>query len=190
MEEKRKTSTGKFLSLILRHKPAEYGLMLEANGWVSVTDVLGACAEDGHALTLEELKEIVDTSEKTRFSFDESGDRIRANQGHSTDVKMEFEIGEPPVILYHGTAECNVATILSEGLKKMNRHDVHLSSDTETARKVGIRYGKPVIFEIDTSAMRRAGYEFRVSENGVWLVDEVPPTFLTLRSVEGSIVEG
>jgi putative RNA 2'-phosphotransferase len=181
MEEKRKTSTSKFLSLILRHQPEQYGLKLEPNGWTQVDDVIKSCSAHGHPLTLEELREIVDTNEKKRFSFDESGLRIRANQGHSTTVDIEFQIQEPPAILFHGTAERNVAAILAEGLKKMSRHHVHLSADTETARKVGIRYDKPVIFEIDATAMRNDGHEFRVSENGVWLVESVPPAFLKLR---------
>lgn len=181
MEEKRKTSVSKFLSLILRHQPAEYGLVLEANGWAPVDDVLSACTKHGHAVTLGELENIVETSEKKRFSFDESARRIRANQGHSTEVAIEFRMMEPPAVLFHGTAERNVATILSEGLKKMARHHVHLSSDIETARKVGARYGKPVIFEVDTIGMRKEGYEFRVSENGVWLVDVVPSRFLRIQ---------
>ena len=96
-------------------------------------------------------------------------------------MTIEFRMMEPPAVLFHGTAERNVATILSEGLKKMARHHVHLSSDIETARKVGARYGKPVIFEVDTIGMRKEGYEFRVSENGVWLVDVVPSRFLRIQ---------
>jgi len=62
----------------------------------------------------------------------------------------------------------------------MKRHHVHLSADTETALKVGARYGNPVIFEVDTTAMLAENYEFFISANGVWLTGEVPSKFLKL----------
>jgi putative RNA 2'-phosphotransferase len=36
-----------------------------------------------------------------------------------------------------------------------------------------------VVLEVDAEAMRRAGHVFYRSENGVYLVDEVPPRFLS-----------
>jgi putative RNA 2'-phosphotransferase len=60
----------------------------------------------------------------------------------------------------------------------MTRHDVHLSPDKETATRVAIRRGKPVILVIETYPMLRDGYQFRVSDNGVWLTPEVPPQYI------------
>jgi putative RNA 2'-phosphotransferase len=60
----------------------------------------------------------------------------------------------------------------------MSRHHVHLSADVGTARRVGARHGRPVVFEVDAVAMRTAGHTFYCSSNGVWLVDAVPPEFL------------
>lgn len=178
MDEKRKTKISKFLSLVLRHKPEEIGLTLEKNGWVKVAYLQKACADYGKPFTLAELREVVETNDKKRFAFDKTGARIRANQGHSVSVEIEFEKRTPPEILYHGTAERNLGEIYANGLKKMQRHHVHLSVSIETARKVGMRYGKPVIFAIKTSAMLAEDYEFFVSANDVWLVDEVPAKFL------------
>jgi putative RNA 2'-phosphotransferase len=178
MDEKRKTKISKFLSLVLRHKPEEIGLTLEDGGWARVEKLIKACADHGKKFTLAELRETVETNEKKRFSFDATGEKIRANQGHSVAVEIEFEEREPPAVLYHGTAEKNLGVIFAEGLKKMARHHVHLSADTETARKVGIRYGKPVILRVDTAKMRAAGVKFYVSANGVWLTDAVPAEFL------------
>lgn len=181
MDEKRKKKISKFLSLILRHQPEVVGLSLEENGWISVKKLIQACADYGKPFTLTELKSVVETNDKKRFSFDETGKKIRANQGHSLEVEIEFEKQTPPEILYHGTAEKNVGVIYAEGLKKMSRHHVHLSAETETATKVGMRYGKPVIFQIDTVAMIKEGFEFFVSANGVWLVESVPPQLLKLK---------
>lgn len=180
MDEKRKKKISKFLSLVLRHAPEAVGLSLDENGWVKVEDLRKACTAHGKTFTVAELEEIVATNDKKRFSFDETKTKIRANQGHSLDVEIEFEKKTPPEILYHGTAEKNVGVIFANGLRKMKRHHVHLSADTETARKVGARYGNPVIFEVDTTAMLAENYEFFISANGVWLTDEVPSKFLKL----------
>ncbi|HEY8560233.1 MAG TPA: RNA 2'-phosphotransferase [Pyrinomonadaceae bacterium] len=178
MDEKRRTKISKFLSLVLRHKPEEIGLTLEENGWVPVEKLIEACADRGRKFSLAELREVVETNEKKRFSFDETGEKIRANQGHSVEVEIEFEEKAPPAALYHGTAEKNLGIIFAEGLQKMARHHVHLSADTETARAVGARYGVPVILEIDAARMLDEGFKFYVSANGVWLTDAVPSEFL------------
>jgi putative RNA 2'-phosphotransferase len=180
MDEKRRTKISKFLSLVLRHKPEEIGLTLEDGGWVRVEKLIKACADYGKSFTLAELREVVETNDKKRFSFDADGARIRANQGHSVEVEIGFEESVPPAALYHGTAEKNLGVIFAEGLKKMARHHVHLSADTETARKVGARYGKPVILRVDTAKMLGTGSKFYVSANGVWLTDSVPAEFLEI----------
>jgi putative RNA 2'-phosphotransferase len=178
MDEKRKKKISKFLSLILRHQPEVVGLSLDENGWAEVEKLIKACTAHGESFTRSELDEVVETNDKKRFAFDETGRKIRASQGHSIEVEIEFEKKTPPAILYHGTAEKNVGVIFAEGLKKMSRHHVHLSGDIETAKNVGIRYGKPVLFKIDTVAMQAENFEFFVSANGVWLVESVPPKFL------------
>lgn len=66
----------------------------------------------------------------------------------------------------------------------MSRHHVHLSKDVETARKVGMRHGRPVIFAIAATNMHQAGFMFYCSDNGVWLVDEVPPQYLEVMSIQ------
>jgi putative RNA 2'-phosphotransferase len=155
-------------------------LTLGAGGWVPVDQLLDACARDGFPITREELLHVVATNDKQRFALDETGTLIRANQGHSAEVDLELEPVEPPALLYHGTAADTVPAIQSGGLKKMSRHHVHLSADVATARKVGVRHGSPMVFVVDAAAMRRDGHLFYRSANGVWLVDSVPPQYLTL----------
>ena len=180
MNEKQKTKISKFLSLVLRHKPDVIGLDLDENGWANVEELLAKSAKNSNSFTREELEEVVETNDKKRFSFDESKTKIRANQGHSLKVELEFEEKIPPKFLYHGTAERNIEAIKKTGLQKMKRHHVHLSADIETARNVGTRYGKPVIFQVDTENMLAENFKFFVSANSVWLVDEVPPRFLEI----------
>lgn len=174
----RMVTVSKFLSKHLRHAPEALGLTLQPGGWVSVDALLIASEQVGFAITYDELIECVETSDKKRFSFDDTGDLIRANQGHSVDVDLQLAESQPPEILYHGTVEHFLASIMAEGLKKGKRHHVHLSKDTETARKVGARRGKPIILQVDAGKMHGQGFKFFLSVNGVWLTDSVPPTFL------------
>ena len=178
MNEKQLVKISKYLSKHLRHQPDRLGLTLENGGWVKVDELLKACAENNFPIAFDELKEVVERNDKQRFSFDESGEKIRANQGHSVEVDLQLKKQTPPARLFHGTAEQNISMIRRHGLLKMARHHVHLSADTETARRVGARHGKPVIFAVDARAMLEKGFEFFVSENGVWLIASVPPKFL------------
>ena len=178
MDRKRTTTVSKFFSKHLRHDPAALGLTLQTGGWVLIDDLLAASANVGLPITRTELDEVVRTCDKQRFAIDETGTRIRANQGHSVEVNLELTPATPPAVLYHGSAEPNHESILRDGLQKMRRHHVHLSRDTATARKVGARHGVPVLFAVDTEAMARDGFSFYVSSNGVWLVDAVPRQYL------------
>jgi putative RNA 2'-phosphotransferase len=173
----RLVAVSKFLAKHLRHAPQELGLTLQPGGWVSVDQLLAASERAGFAISYDELIECVETNDKRRFSFDDTGDRIRANQGHTIEV-VQLEAQDPPAVLYHGTVERFLASILAEGLKKGKRHHVHLSREVETARKVGARRGKPIILRVDAGAMHLEGFQFLVSANGVWLTDAVPARFL------------
>lgn len=183
MDKTRQIKISKYLSKHLRHAPERLGLTLAIGGWVNVDDLLSACAAYQFPITLAELEEAVATSDKQRFSFNETGTCIRANQGHSIDVDLELQPQIPPDVLYHGTGEQSVPAILQSGLLKMSRHHVHLSKDVETARKVGMRHGRPVILAIAAFDMHQIGFTFYYSDNGVWLVDEVPPQYLEVTSI-------
>ena len=174
------TKLSKFLSLVLRHKPERIGIELEENGWVDVETLLQQMNTAGKAIDLEMLNTIVENDSKGRYSFNTERTKIRANQGHSIDIDLGYAPVAPPPILYHGTASRFVDSILQTGLKKQNRHHVHLSAEQKTAIIVGKRHGKPVIFEVLAEAMHKAGFEFFVSENGVWLTDHVPVQYLRL----------
>ena len=178
MNRERLVRVSKYLSRHLRHEPQALGLELAPGGWVGVEELLEACARGGFAVSREELEEVVARNDKRRFSFDETGARIRANQGHSVEVDLQLEPRTPPAVLYHGTGEGSVEAILSGGLRRMSRHHVHLSADVETARRVGARHGRPSVFEVDAARMAADGHAFYVSANGVWLVESVPAEYL------------
>ncbi|MFF8962079.1 RNA 2'-phosphotransferase [Streptomyces globisporus] len=179
MDERRTVKVSKYLSKHLRHQPERIGITLDENGWVGVETLLSAAALHGFAISRAELDHVVTANDKRRFAVD--GDRIRANQGHTVAVDLDLPPAEPPGYLYHGTVARVMDVIRAEGLRPMTRHHVHLSPDRETATRVGARRGRPLVLTVDAGAMHRAGHVFRVSANGVWLADAVPPEFLRLR---------
>ena len=171
--------TSKFISLILRHKPETVGISLDEHGWADVQALIeGVNASGNHHLDADLLEEIVRTDEKQRYSFNNDHTLIRANQGHSIPVDVELEEKTPPAVLYHGTGEKYVSSIDQEGLISKSRLYVHLSSDVETAKKVGSRHGRPVIYIVDCVGMATDGYKFYLSANNVWLTKEVPAKYL------------
>jgi len=171
--------TSKFISLVLRHQPDLIGLTLDDAGWVYVDVLLDGMARHGHRITRADLERVVATSDKRRFALSEDGRRIRASQGHSVAVELGYEPATPPDRLYHGTGHRNVAAILRDGLKRMQRHHVHLSADPHTARTVGTRHGRPVVLIVDAARMSAEGHTFFRSANGVWLTQFVPPDYLS-----------
>jgi len=177
--DKQTTSASRFISLILRHKPETIGITLDEHGWADVQVLIdGINRSSGHTLDMELLEEIVRTDEKQRYSFNEDHTLIRANQGHSIPVDVELEEKIPPDTLWHGTGEKYVSSIDVQGLIPKSRLYVHLSSDIDTARTVGSRHGKPVIYAIDCRAMVKDGYRFFLSANHVWLTKEVPVRYM------------
>jgi len=169
--------TGKFVALILRHKPETIGITLDEHGWANVDELIEGIAKT-RTFDMEMLEEIVATDNKQRFSFNEDHTMIRANQGHSIPVDVELKKLSPPEVLYHGSAIKYEEAIDDIGLIPKSRLYVHLSKDYDTAVKVGSRHGKPVIYKVYTGNMDRDGYEFFLSENGVWLTKSVPTKYL------------
>lgn len=168
----------KFLSLVLRHKPEEIGISMDSEGWVDVDELIEKCNLKKQSLDFEILEEVVITNDKQRFSFNDDYTRIRANQGHTIAVDLQFEPVKPLDVLYHGTVAKFIDDIKINGLKKMQRLHVHLSKDLETANRVGSRRGKAIILKVRASEMYQDGYPFYLSANGVWLCDAVPAKYI------------
>lgn len=168
----------KFLSLVLRHQPETIGITLDENGWTDVATLLAKLQSKSFRIDLNQLRYIVETNNKKRFAFNADESQIRASQGHSVEVDLGYTEKQPPQFLYHGTATRFLDLILADGLKKMSRHHVHLSSDEQTARSVGSRHGRPVVLIVKAEEMAASGYIFYQSENGVWLTDHVPADYL------------
>lgn len=169
----------KYISLILRHKPETIGIKLDKHGYAKVNELIAGIRKKYPEFNIDILKHIVETDEKQRYSFKDHYKLIRANQGHSIlSVDLELKPQQPPQLLFHGTSDKYLNSIINEGLIPKSRQYVHLSTDIDTAHLIGLRHGgKTVLFIIDTHRMYKDGYKFYLSENNVWLTDKVPKEY-------------
>lgn len=174
MDAKSLVKKSKYLSLILRHDPGKIGLVLDSAGWTPVSDLLRAVG-----WSFFELTEVVANNDKKRFEFSEDQRKIRASQGHSIEVDLEYAVSDPPEFLYHGTSKNHFDSIREKGLLKMSRHAVHLFSDKDKALDIASkRRPRPAVLTVRAQDMVHDGYSFQVSTNQVWLVDKVPSKYI------------
>jgi len=173
------TKISKRISYWLRHDPAQAGLVPDEFGWVPLSQVVEKLNERGAEVDEDYIEKLNVSTDKVRFEIDRAGDRIRATHGHSYPV-IVGDCQQPPAILYHGTAQKNVESIRSQGLRPMGRQFVHLSCDADIARTVGARHGKPCVIDVDAAALYEAGHPMYHTSDNVWLTDEVPASFLSI----------
>ncbi len=178
MDEKQTKKISKFLSLILRHKPETVGVKLDENGWTDIEILLQKMNLAKTKIDRNLLDHVVSTNDKQRFAISECKQRIRASQGHSLKIDLNYSPISPPETLYHGAPENVIPLIRESGLKKMQRHHVHLNAAAKPCIHVAARYGKPVVVEIAAAKMNADGFEFFLSKNQVWLTEHVPPEYI------------
>lgn len=168
----------KFLSFVLRHQPEAIDLELDSGGWARIDDLIEKTGNSRRPLTDALIREVVEKDDKQRYALSDDGQKVRARYGHSIEIDLEIDPVEPPEILYHGTASRNLGPIHMNGIVRGGRQYVHLSPDIETATEVGRRHGNPVVLEIMAREMHDDGTRFFLTENGIWLTDEVPPKYI------------
>jgi putative RNA 2'-phosphotransferase len=169
----------KLLFYILRHRPDEYGLVLDPEGYVSVKELLQALhEEEGWSFVRRDhLQELALTSDRARFEMDDN--RIRASYGHPLPVSIRYESVEPPKILYHGTRRRTYPVILIHGLRPMGRQYVHLAATRELALRMGRRRDPdPVLLEIQALKAHHEGIPFCRANELIFLVEALPPQYL------------
>lgn len=165
----------RMMCFALRHKPEVFGLKLDVQGWVNVSDLAKAIG-----IPAFQVLQIAAKDQKGRYGLRAHQTEIRCVQGHSTNqVNLTFDVAQPPEVLYHGTRRHMLDAIFQEGITSQTRHLVHLSADIATAYNVANRRkGTWAILTVNAVEMHQNGYTFYRSENGVWLTKHVPPQFL------------
>jgi putative RNA 2'-phosphotransferase len=158
----------KFLALVLRHEPEQFGITLDEQGFTD-TDALWKVVQQKFGVNRYEwgdLLAVVDGDQDAKKRYEIQGRRIRAMYGHNRAIQIEYPPAIPPEILYHGTTAKSLAAIRQEGLKSLGRqyawrrtHDI-------------------VLLKIHAGEAQEAGYVFYHPEAEHYLVKELPPDFI------------
>lgn len=125
----------KMLSLMLRHRPQEFGVEADTQGFVDFDEAVLALQERDERITAEDVEKVVHAPEKKRFEIADG--RIRARYGHSFEIDLGVDPFDPPEFLYKGIPSKDTGRVMDEGLTSGDRHYVHLSYDAEVAGQLG-----------------------------------------------------
>lgn len=176
LESKKKKQLSGFLSKLLRHAANEFNLILDKEGYCTIDELLSVIQSQSRwqEAKRDDIVSIAQSCEKQRFKI--SGDKIKANYGHSMPVTIEKVERELPNILFHGTNQKALESILGrrEGLKSMNRQYVHLSETTDFALLAAKRRENPLLLKVDVKKALSLNVEFKYVENEVWLATAIP----------------
>ncbi|XP_065943673.1 uncharacterized protein [Magallana gigas] len=165
----------KKLSFILRHGAEKMGFKMMPGGFLWVDEILRR--NEYRDFTVEDIKHIVETNDKQRFSLaDENGRlKIRANQGHSVEVDgLELtpiiDPSEAPEVI-HGTYLKSWDIIKNQGLNKMGRNHIHFAAGEPGENGVisGMRSSCEVIIKLNMGKALKDGLKFFRSANNVIL---------------------
>lgn len=170
----------KKMSYALRHRPEEFGLDMAPDASVLLDD-LSKMLE----VSTDDILYVVRHNNKGRFSYNPETGRIWCKHGHTIDgVNPDLEVvdysdDDLPEVLYHGTKDQFIKSVMNDGLKHMDRNFVHLTPSVATARSVADRRsGKSVILKVSTSDLLGSGYTLYKSGE-VYLIERVAPSLLS-----------
>ncbi len=169
----------KLLTALLRHVPSSIGLSLSCDGWASVSELVARVRsrKPGYEwLSEEHVRAVAVLDPKGRFEL--RGDFVRASYGHSRGLGVKVDHQEDLEVkrLFHGTSASNLDSILSEGIKPMNRTTVHLTATIQDAIEVALRKDRRiVVLEVDADELRRRGFKVYRASDRVYVVAHVPP---------------
>jgi len=180
MNEQELERIGRTMAGALRHFPENFGLTMDDQGFVGLSDFVSALRRHNrrfHWVRPHHIIAIIETDPKGRYQI--SNDLIRATYGHSIDLDLRLPTNNVPELLFYPTTPEEADILLETGLKPSDRKMVHLSKTYEDAMSAGlVRTEEPVILAIDTKGAREAGYEIQEAGKTVYLVQEVPAEYL------------
>lgn len=148
MPDRRRIS--KLLSLILRHRPDEFGLHMDEFGFILLEEVVEAVQQRYSAVAEEDIRDLIGTSRQHRFEIVEN--RVRALYGHSFFVEMDGQPMEPPEFLYLCVAVDQGQRMKEEGIRSEDRFYLHLSPTREVAESRAGTVDAPCIVAVRAAA--------------------------------------
>ncbi len=174
------TRLSKFLSLLLRHQADQFGLELDAQGFVAVDEVWKHVTKRYPGrYQYSDLLRVVDGDATGKKRYELVHGCIRALYGHSAVRPITYEPVEPPALLFHGTSAHALTAIRSDGLQRQSRQYVHLTTRFDRATQVGSGHGgQTVILTVRAADAHQSGVLFYHPETDHYLAEAIPAAFI------------
>jgi len=169
----------KVLTYLLCHRPDEFGLVLDAQGFIPIKQLLQAlaaepCCGQVRRHHLEQLAGLLRPP-----AFEISSDRIRAVTPAPAQLRRPGE--EPPALLYLAIAPKAHEMVFEAGLKAPPGQELLLARTRESAMKIGRRRSPdPILVTVQAQAAARAGVRFEGYGEDFYLSREIPRRFVQL----------
>jgi putative RNA 2'-phosphotransferase len=165
----------KLIVYIVQHRPDEFGLVLDEDGFVSLKELQQAIAEEKgwSYVRRSHIIEAVYAGDWQRFEL--TDERIR----DALFNPIHYEPVSPPKILYQGAKRRAYPHILQQGLVPLGRKYVLLAASSELALRMGRRRDSdPVVVEIQAERASENGVVFYQANPLIYLASHIPPTYI------------
>jgi putative RNA 2'-phosphotransferase len=179
------TRLSRLVALVLRHRPEDVGISLDAGGYADLNELAAAlAAQPGwESITPRDLL-LLAAADPRRYEVRDG--RIRARYGHTVAVREPGEPAVPPEWLYVAVPPAELPAVAEAGLRPAGRQHVHLSATPQAALQVGQRHAPDaVVVVVFARRARAAGIEFRRAGPGLYLSGSIAPEFVLLPAQTG-----
>ena len=178
----------RLLVYILGHRPDEFGLVPDSDGFVTYKELLQAIHEepDWHYVRQSHINEVL--LGKDRLLFQPGNKRIRA-----LERRWRFDLDKPvqtlPKLLFSPVRRKAHPVVMEKGLRSSQGRYLVLSPDRGMAGRIGRRRDqKPVLLEIMASAAQNKGVWF-YPFGKLFLSTKIPDEFIAGPPVPKEILD-
>jgi putative RNA 2'-phosphotransferase len=166
----------KLIAYIVQHRPDEFGLALDEEGFVSLKELQQAITEEEgwSYVRRSHIIEAIYAGGRERYEL--TDDRIR----DALFNPMPYEPISPPQILYQGARRRAYPHLLQRGLAPLGRTYCILATSPELALRMGRRRDpNPIIVEVQAQRACESGIIFYRANPLIFLANHIPPSYIT-----------
>jgi putative RNA 2'-phosphotransferase len=164
---------GKLMAYVLGHRPDEFGLVPDEEGFVRLKDLVKALSEEpgwGY-VRKSHIHEVLITCGEDAFVT--ADDRIKAARPQASVGPVPGAV--PPKLLYCCVRHKAYPVVCEKGLSPMGRRQVFLATTEDMALRMGKRRdSKPVLVTVQAQRASEAGMAFSMQGELIYMVDHVP----------------
>jgi len=158
---------------ILGHRPDEFGLVPDIDGFIKIKELLWAMnEEEGWRFVRQgHIREVLLSKERILFEADEN--RIKTRE-----IRWELDLEKPcrdlPKLMFHPIRQRAHPHVMEKGLTAGLEENLLLTTTREMALRIGLRRDqKPVILEISVEQAGRSSIDF-FNFGDLFLAEKIP----------------